>query len=262
MNNTQKRIGLIIPTLGLRPVFLQNAIRSVQRLPELFLVITSPEKVVLNSDLNEVVDLFVLDQTPNLAQVINNCVLHFPESIEYFGWLGDDDMLGTSSLITAYEILERNKNISAVFGQCEYIDQQGQRIGINSFGAWSTKLIRFGPNLVPQPGSLIRLESFNEIGKLDSRYSLAFDLDMFIRLKRNGILEYVPIVLGRFRWHSNSLTVRRRFTSVLESSKIRRSHHPILIRLIAPLWETPIIIVSYLAGLLLSLKVNTCKRDS
>lgn len=248
------KVGIIIPTLGVRLHYLKECIQSIKRDPNVFLIIISPNKLHLNSQLSDLVDRFFVEESRGLASAINQGVSEFPPSIKYFNWLGDDDLLTPNSLVTSRRVLKDNPGASGVYGMCEYINSVGSRIGINSSGPWARQLIRFGPNLIPQPGALISREIFRQIGGLRTDLKLAFDVDMFIKLQKVSSLAYIPSLLGKFRWHRDSLTVKARLVSVRESSKIRREHLPRFTRVISPLWEIPLMISIYLAGLIVHIK--------
>ncbi len=108
-----------------------------------------------------------------------------------------------------------------VYGKCQYNDPMGIPLWINHSGRLASRIMGFGPQLVPQPGSLFKREIFNSVGGLDPRYQFAFDLDLFLRIRRIGIIDYIPELLAQFRWHSGSLSVSSRTESVTEASLIR-----------------------------------------
>jgi hypothetical protein len=99
--------------------------------------------------------------------------------------------------------------------------------------------MRFGPQLVSQPGTLFRRDAYNALGGLDVNLKWAFDLDLFIRIMAAGTINFTPHVLAQFRWHEGSLSVGARQGSVREASFVRRKYLHRSIRLISILWEVP-----------------------
>lgn len=255
--NQLPRIAIIVPTLGNRQRYLEECLRSINASHVAYLVVISPHRVVLTPELSSLIDEFLIEEGKGLAAAINQAAFGLPPTVKYFNWLGDDDLLTSDSLVISQRVLEENLGASAVYGKCEYINSIGSKIGINSSGTWARTLIKFGPNLIPQPGALISLEVFRQMGGLRTEFDLAFDVDMFIRLQDFGSLIYVPTVLGKFRWHDDSLTVKTRLTSVKEASTIRRSHLPKIFRPFSLLWESPVMILTYLAGWFVHLKNRT-----
>jgi hypothetical protein len=116
--------------------------------------------------------------------------------------------------------------------------------------------MRFGPQLVPQPGSLFTLKAFNEVGGLNTNYRWAFDLDLLLKFSRIGRLRFIPETLSSFRWHDGSLSVGGRQGSVDEASQIRRASLPAALRWVSPLWEAPMRAAIMFAGSRMSRKLK------
>jgi hypothetical protein len=251
------RIAIIVPTLGDRTQYLEECIQSISASQDAYLVLISPHPLKLSPEIGQLIDECVIEEGKGLAAAINQAAFALPSSVKYFNWLGDDDSLTSDSLAISQKVFDDNQGASAVYGMCEYINSQGLKLGINSSGSWAPTLIKFGPDLIPQPGALLSLQAFKQIGGLRTEFKLAFDVDMFIRLQKFGPLIYVPEVLGKFRWHNDSLTVKTRLISVKEASQIRRCHLPKFSRPFSMLWELPIMILTYFAGW----AVNTKNRN-
>jgi GT2 family glycosyltransferase len=110
----------------------------------------------------------------------------------------------------------------------------------NSSGRWASPLLHIGPDLVPQPGSLIRRSAWQAVGGVRTDLGWAFDFDLFLKLSKVGTLRFIPVVLAAFRWHADSLSVGQRRDSVREASQVRRDHLPPWIRPISGIWERPV----------------------
>ena len=248
------RIAIVVPTLGNRIKYLEECIKSIKASQATYLVVISPHRLYLDPELTQLVDEFLLEEGRGLAAAINQAALALPPTIKYFNWLGDDDLLTPNSLEITMSTFHENPSASGIFGMCEYVNSEGSRLGLNSSGVWAKLLIRFGPDLIPQPGALLSLAAFKQIGGLRTEFKLAFDVDMFIQLQKFGPLIYVPEILGKFRWHDDSLTVKTRLISVIEASKIRRQHLPKFARAFSMLWEFPVMVLTYFAGWLIHMR--------
>ena len=249
MNN----IGIVVPTLGRRPEYLLEALKSIRDAGKCFIVIVAP----VQADVGKVIDRsffdeLVEDPMQGLVEAINTGVRALPKQIEYFNWLGDDDTLTPNSLRMSSSPLKDDPEIVCVFGMCQYINQNGQPIYKNKSGRFAVPLLKFGPQLIPQPGALFRRTSFNKVGGLDPTYQCAFDLDLLLKLKKIGKFHYIPNQLSSFRWHSDSLSVRSRRVSVREARKIRQKNLSRFFRLLSPSWELPLEKLIYLAGIVLT----------
>jgi GT2 family glycosyltransferase len=116
--------------------------------------------------------------------------------------------------------------------------------------------LRFGPQLIPQPGALYNRAVFEQIGGLNTKYQLAFDFDLFYSLSKVGKTVFVPSVLAKFRWHPYSLSVSKRRQSVDEASQVRISHLPKALRGISFIWEFPVRSATYWAGIWANSRVD------
>jgi GT2 family glycosyltransferase len=234
-------VGIVVPTLGTRPDYLRQCLTSIRAAGGSLIHIVAPSSVDFASVIEpDLFDAVIEDPGLGLATAIDVGLKSFPDSVVFVNWLGDDDELFPGSLHLTMRILEDDSRIALVYGGCEYIDGVGKRLWVNKSGKYARYLMRFGPQLIPQPGALFRRDAYEQIGGLDSQYKWAFDLDLLIRLSRLGKLHFLPTTLGRFRWHKGSLSVGGRQGSVREASEIRIAALPAVVRVFAPLWEKPI----------------------
>jgi GT2 family glycosyltransferase len=177
--------------------------------------------------------------------------------VKLISWLADDDLIESDSLLNALKVFNSNDSVVAVYGACRYITNEHKTLFINKSGRWAVDFMNFLPNLIPQPGSLIKRSSFEKIGGLKSKYPLSFDFEMFFNLRKIGKLKYIPNIQGSFRWHSDSMSVEQRRSAVMQTSKIRRNNLPIFLRTVSMLWEVWIISITLLIGVALSRKLKT-----
>ncbi len=242
------KTGVVVPTLGIRSELLTECLNSIRLAGDSFIQLVAPGSFDAQSlTTSGLVDGIVLDPGAGLAKAINLGIAEMPREIMYTTWLGDDDLLKSSAVTLCEQILEESPNAVMVFGNCEYIDAEGNTIWKNSFGKVALKFIRVGPCLIPQPGSLFRRNVFENIGGLDATYGWAFDFDLFIRLSKQGSIEYINKELASFRWHSDSLTVKQRKKSVREASMARARNQSVTLRTVMRPIE-PLIRVATLHG--------------
>lgn len=228
--------GVVVPTLGVRPDYLLECVASIRRGGAGHIAVVRPAGIDLGNEIRSMIDTEVDDPGTGLAAAINTGIRSLPEGIRFATWLGDDDRLTAGSLELARAALTAPGAVAS-FGQCQYIDAGGRPIWLNRSGKWVVPLMKFGPQLLPQPGSLFDRAIFEQIGGLDESLKWAFDLDLFLRFRRRGRLEFVDAPLAEFRWHQGSLSVGSRSGSVNEASLVRRRHLPIALRRLSALWE-------------------------
>lgn len=242
-------MGIVVPTLGARPDYLKQCLTSIRAAEDAFVVLVAPgsfDSIPLKNA--GLIDLFVEDPKSGLPQAINAGFSALPSNIEFINWLGDDDLLSKGSLLQTSQALDADENLHFVFGSCNYVDPEGRVIWANRSGQWAIPLLRFGPDLIPQPGALFRRSSFEAVGGLDSRFGLAFDFDLFLKLSKLGRGRFLDQTLASFRWHPESLSVEFRKKSVAEASAVRISHLPKLLRPISFIWELPVRQATLFAG--------------
>lgn len=252
------KIGIVVPTIFGRPKYLPAAVASIAQQNSQILLTCPTESIEKPGALGLAVDQ-VLAEPPGatLAEKITMAVQALPPEVEYVGWLGDDDLLLPGSLLAAANYLDQHPECVMVYGGCDYIDADGKILFTNPSSQFAATLLSFGPQLIPQPGALWRRSVFDEVGGLSSEFDLAFDFDLFLKLKRVGKLKHLPITLAQFRWHPDSLSVKKRGQSVTEASRVRRKHYRGVAKILWPLWEPAVIAATFLAGKLVSLRLRS-----
>jgi GT2 family glycosyltransferase len=198
------------------------------------------------------VDLYIDEIEKSVPKKINQGFRALPENIEYITWIGDDDLLSRGSLSVAVGALSLPAKPVLVYGHCQYIDSEGNYVLVKRTGSWAVPLLRFGPQLIPQPSAVFRKDAFERVGGLSDKFEFAFDFDLFLKLTKHGKAVFVDEILSSHRWHATSLTYSRRWDSVKEASAVRASNLSPLLRVFSFLWEIPIMLITYLAGNMLS----------
>lgn len=246
-------VGVVVPTIGQRPEYIEITLKSIREAGQTFVVLVGRQdfdgKKYAESGL---VDLYIDEEGPSLPNKINQGFRALPKEIEYITWVGDDDLLSPNALLKAVEVLSGPQKPVLVFGHCQYIDSQGKKVLVKRTGSWAVPLLRFGPQLVPQPSATFRRDAFEAVGALADKYQFAFDFDLFIKLSKVGASLFFDEITSSHRWHETSLTYSRRWDSVGEASAVRISHLPKGFRWFSFLWEYPIRILTYVTGSLLS----------
>ena len=233
-------IGIVVPTLGTRPEYLAQCLRSIRAAGISLIHIVMPVSVSLPPEItSDLYDKVIADPGTGLAAAIHAGLNTFPERVRFINWLGDDDLLNPGVLEVTSQALLADQNVVLVFGGCDYINSENQVIFTNKSGRYAVPLLRVGPQLIPQPGSLFRRDAYEQIGGLNSEFKWAFDLDLLIRLSQVGSLKFLNRTLASFRWHDDSLSVGGRGASVREASLIRKRFLPIWLKPISELWELP-----------------------
>ncbi len=255
------RVGIVVPTLGLRTDYLEQCLKSIRASGQAHILLVAPKSLdTTNFKLTGLVDSVVTDNGSGLPAAINLGINSLPRWIEYVNWLGDDDLLRPDSLSMSIKVLDQKQDVVMTFGACDYIDSKGEIVWENQSGGWAVPLLRFGPDLIPQPGALFRKAAFEAAGGLKTNLGWAFDFDLFIRFSKTGKLHYIKQTLAQFRWHPESLSVEHRKKSVAEASRVRVSHLPAWIQPLSLLWEYPVRQATLIAGKRVTAKAQSKAR--
>jgi len=231
-------ILLVVPTLGRRIPLLRKTLASIsEQLIPIDVVVVSPDLPDVHALCLEFGHRWLPDPGSQ-AEAINRGIDELGDGYFAVGWLNDDDELEPN---TAHRVLEelKAKDVVLAYGACRYVDPEGLTLGISRAGRLAPLILPWGPDLIPQPGMLVRSDAWRSLGGLDTTFRLAFDLDFLLRIRRKGGLRYVPCVVSRFMWHPDSLTVDNRELNLVESERARVAALPRKIRWLAPVWEKP-----------------------
>jgi hypothetical protein len=246
-------VGVVVPTIGQRPQYIESTLKSIREAGETFVVLVGRDdfdgKKFADSGL---VDLYIDEDGPSLPNKINQGFRALPKEIDYITWVGDDDLLAPKALVRASEVLNGPQKPVMVFGHCQYIDSEGNNVLVKRTGSWAVPLLRFGPQLIPQPSATFRRDAFDAVGELSDKYRFAFDFDLFLKLTNYGRSVFIDEITSSHRWHETSLTYSRRWDSVKEASVVRVLNLDLAIRIFSPIWEIPIMLITYFAGTIVS----------
>jgi GT2 family glycosyltransferase len=215
---------MVVPTLGERPALLELSLTSIktQDIDDLDLVVVAPRGRGMEAVADRYGARFVVDPGDGgLSGALNAGLAAGGDDTHYFSWLGDDDLLAPGSLRATIASLDADPDAVLAFGWCDYIDTDGRVVFRSRAGRLAAWMIRWGPNLIPQPGCLLRFADVRDVGGLDESVRLAMDLDLFLRLRSRGRFVALPRTLASFRWHSDSATVRAESVSMEESDQLR-----------------------------------------
>jgi len=236
------RVLIVVPTLGQRLDHLKACLASISSQ-------TISGNIVIVSPLLPEVELLarefgaqLIEDRGSQTKAINAGVSHAikDSNYQYLNWLGDDDLLEPGSLEITTQALDNHPNATVAYGACRYIDGDGQELWISRAGKWAPRVLSWGPDLIPQPGMLVRMDAWQAVGGVDESYRFAFDLDLLLKLKKLGPLVDTRTIVSSFRWHADSLTVGDRTTNLQESERAKRSALSPTAQKLAWLWERPV----------------------
>lgn len=138
----------------------------------------------------------------------------------YFKLLPQDDLLYPHTLQRQVDRLEKDAegSLALVFGSRNIIDAQGHTItrrgypggreGIMKGAEVTRRCVRYGTNLIGEPGSvLMRTSLAHQVGPFDGSISYIIDLDYWVRLLAHGDAYYLSEPVSAFRVSRGSWSV-------------------------------------------------------
>ncbi|HEY5223788.1 MAG TPA: glycosyltransferase [Microbacteriaceae bacterium] len=236
-------ILVILPTLGDRIESLKETFESIveQRTTvALTLAVVLPIAAAEARTIAESYGAVIVDDPKEGISAAINRGLAARTTERFYAWVGDDDLFRPGGLATLKALLDQHEDAVLAYGGCEYIDPTGKILALSNAGALAKFLLPWGPDLIPHPGTMIRLDALESIGGFDVTLKFAMDLDAFLKLRSHGRFVWTRAAVSAFRWHPDSLTVANRLDSSLESERVKRNHLPRVLRPISPVWNYPI----------------------
>lgn len=232
---------MVVPTLGRRLDFLEQTLDSIagQDVPADVVMVT-PAAAVEARQLGARFGARIVDDPGSLPAAVNVGVGCAEPGHEFVNWIGDDDLLAPGSLAATTGALRADPAVVLAYGACQYIDDDNRPLWVSRAGRWAQRILAWGPDLIPQPGMLGRIDEWQRVGGVDETLRFAFDLDLLLKLRRCGTFVDVGQVVSSFRWHPDSLTVSDRTASLDESEAVKRRYLSPRARRVSWTWEGPV----------------------
>jgi glycosyltransferase involved in cell wall biosynthesis len=125
---------------------------------------------------------------------------------EILAYLNADDTYLPLAVETAVNFFAQNPNVGMVYGNCDFIDEQGNKVRDFPTGEFDLASLVRGPNIISQPTVFFRAEILDEVGYLDTNLHMSMDYDLFIRIALSREVAYIPKLLATYRLCAGSKT--------------------------------------------------------
>lgn len=126
---------------------------------------------------------------------------------DILAWLNSDDTYEPGAVAAAVKYLMEHPGVGMVYGDCNFINEEGQVIGRFRAAQTDYRLLRQGYVHIPQQTMFFRAELWKQVGPLDPSFYFAMDYDLWIRLAARTQLKYVPQTWANFRLHTSGKTI-------------------------------------------------------
>ena len=140
---------------------------------------------------------------------------------DLLAWVNADDVYIPEAVDRALEHLDRDRDVGAIFGGVNYVDENGAifRTLVPPSFSWRTYLY-FGA-FVTTPTIIWRRELLEQAPSLNEAYVDAADYDFYLRLLRGARVHRIPEPLLNFRYHPTSKTTTDVWVQLDEAKEIR-----------------------------------------
>ncbi len=126
---------------------------------------------------------------------------------EILAWINSDDTYQPGAVREAVEYLRAHPRAGMVYGDANYIDENGRVIGRFPAAQTDYKRLRRGYVHIPQQSAFFRADLWRQVGPLDPSFYFAMDYDLWVRLAGLAPLDYIPRLWANFRLHSDAKTI-------------------------------------------------------
>jgi len=126
---------------------------------------------------------------------------------EILAWLNSDDTYQPHVIAEAVEFFRDRPEVGLVYGDTNFIDENGCVIGRFPAAQTDYKRLRRGYVHIPQQASFWRADLWRKVGPLDPSFYFAMDYDLWVRLAAQAPVQYTPRLWANFRLHSQGKTI-------------------------------------------------------
>ena len=126
---------------------------------------------------------------------------------EILAWLNSDDTYNPGAISAALAFLQAHPQAGLVYGDTNFIDENGKILGAFPAAQTDYKRLRRGYVHIPQQAAFFRADIWKQVGPLDPSFYFAMDYDLWVRIASHAPIFYTPQVWANFRLHSEGKTV-------------------------------------------------------
>jgi glycosyltransferase involved in cell wall biosynthesis len=210
LSNPLPLVSIVTPSFN-QGRYLEAAIQSVlsQEYPRVEYIVvdggSSDETLEIIGRYEHRLAWWVSEQDRGQSDAINKGFAHANGQI--LAWLNSDDVYLAGAVAGAVRALADCPECGLVYGQANYIDTDGNRIGSFPSAQTDFRLLRQGYVHIPQQAAFFRAHLWKQAGPLDASLYFAMDYDLWLRIAQRSRIQFVPRVWASFRLHDDAKTL-------------------------------------------------------
>jgi glycosyltransferase involved in cell wall biosynthesis len=203
-------VSIVTPSFN-QARFLESTIRSVleQDYPHLEYIIvdggsTDRSVEIIRRYVGRLA-WWVSEKDQGQTDAINKGFAHATGDI--LAWLNSDDTYQPHAIAEAVEFLQSHPEVGLVYGDANFIDEDGRTIGRFAAAQTDLRRLRQGYVHIPQQAAFWRSSLWKKVGPLDPSFYFAMDYDLWVRIAALAPLRYTPQMWANFRLHTQGKTM-------------------------------------------------------
>lgn len=126
---------------------------------------------------------------------------------DILAWLNSDDTYERNAVREAVSFLQERPGIGLVYGDANFIDENGRTIGRFPASQTNYRRLQRGYVHIPQQSAFWRADLWRKVGPLDPSFFFAMDYDLWVRLAALAPVQYLPRLWANFRLHTQGKTI-------------------------------------------------------
>jgi len=123
---------------------------------------------------------------------------------DIFAWLNSDDLYRPGAVAEAVAYFRDHPEVGMVYGDADYIGDNGDVIGRFPAAQTDYKRLRRGYVHIPQQATFFRARLWQMVGPLDPSFYFALDYDLWVRIAALAPIRYYPRTWAAFRLHRDA----------------------------------------------------------
>lgn len=201
------RITLVTPSFN-QASFLETALRSVlaQNYPDLEYIVmdggSTDGSVEILRRYQEHFAYWTSEPDGGQSDALNRGFARATGTV--LGWLNSDDLLLPEALHAVGAYFAAHPECHFLTGDGVFVNADDTREVFVAQGAaytFNDLLHYYADNYLPQPAVFFSPEAFQRAGGLDTSLHYVMDVDLWLRMRRNFALHYLPRRLAKMRLH-------------------------------------------------------------
>ncbi len=125
---------------------------------------------------------------------------------DILAWLNSDDLYRPNAVSEAVAYLEEHPEVGMVYGDVDYVDENGQIVGRFPAAQTDYKRLRRGYVHIPQQASFFRARLWRMVGPIDPSLYFAMDYYLWTHIAAVTPIRYHQSTWAAFRLHDEAKT--------------------------------------------------------